>query len=142
MKLAGVALVLVGAVVGALLAGSFGKAPAAGGVYSQSEQTFGQGLSVGTARQFVISNAGVITSAVANTWASAQTFTADAVFSGGVGGIDITTSNSATSSAVFGCWTSYATSTATALKLQFTASTTAPTNGSGVIPVVSYGACS
>ena len=36
---------------------------------------------------------------------------------------------------------SYATSTATALKLQFTASTTAPTNGSGVIPVISYGAC-
>lgn len=71
----------------------------------------------------------------------APTFTADATFNGGDGGIVITTSNTATSSIEVGCWQSYATSTATALKLMFTASTTAPTNGSGVIPVVSYGTC-
>lgn len=48
--LKGVALVLVGAVVGLVLAGSFDtkevatKEVAAGGVYSQSEQSFGKGL--------------------------------------------------------------------------------------------------
>lgn len=40
-----------------------------------------------------------------------------------------------------GCIQEYATSTATSLKLTFIASTTAPTNGSGVIPVISYGTC-
>lgn len=57
------------------------------------------------------------------------------------GALVVTTSNTATSTATFGCWQSYATSTATALSLRFTASTTAPTNGSGVIPVISYGVC-
>lgn len=55
--------------------------------------------------------------------------------------LNITTSNTATSTAIFGCWQSYATSTATTLRLEFTASTTAPTNGSGIIPVISYGKC-
>lgn len=40
-----------------------------------------------------------------------------------------------------GCIQTYATSTATSLALTFAASTTAPTNGSGVITVVSYGTC-
>ena len=53
----------------------------------------------------------------------------------------VTTSNTATSTITVGCFQSYATSTATSLALRFTASTTAPTNGSGVIPVVSYGTC-
>lgn len=39
-----------------------------------------------------------------------------------------------------GCVQMYATSTATALKMNFVASTTAPTN-TGVISVVSYGTC-
>lgn len=43
--LKGIALVIVGAVVGVLLAGSFGtKEVSTGGVYSQSEQSFGKGL--------------------------------------------------------------------------------------------------
>ncbi len=63
---------------------------------------------------------------------------AAATFSGNV---TVTTSNTATSTITVGCFQSYATSTATALALRFTASTTAPTNGSGVIPVVSYGTC-
>ena len=56
--------------------------------------------------------------------------------------LTVTTANTATSSVYFGCWQSTATSTDTILSLQFTASTTAPTNGSGIIPVISYGACS
>ena len=50
------------------------------------------------------------------------TFTADAVFNGGVGGIVVTTTNTATSSIIVGCYQFYATSTATAQK--FMASTT------------------
>ena len=57
------------------------------------------------------------------------------------GNVTVTTSNTATSTITVGCFQSYATSTATSLALRFTASTTAPTNGSGVIPVISYGTC-
>jgi hypothetical protein len=67
------------------------------------------------------------------------TVTDDATIGGGL--LTVTTANSATSTIVVGCTQSYATSTATPLKLMFTASTTAPTNGSGVIPVISYGTC-
>lgn len=69
------------------------------------------------------------------------TFSSDVIFSGGDNAIVVTSSNTATSSIEVGCFQSYATSTATSLKLMFTASTTAPTNGSGVIPVISYGTC-
>jgi hypothetical protein len=69
------------------------------------------------------------------------TTTGDVVIGGGDDGLIVTSANTATSSIEVGCWQSYATSTATALKLMFTASTTAPTNGSGIIPVVSYGTC-
>jgi hypothetical protein len=88
-------------------------------------ESFLQGLAGGQRDQFSVSNVGVITSTAAATFK----------------GITNTTSNTATSTLVNGCYQSYATSTATALKLYFTASTTAPTNGSGVIPVVSYGTC-
>lgn len=65
--------------------------------------------------------------------------TGDATIFGG--NLTVTTSNTATSTIIVGCFQSYATSTATALKLMFTASSTAPTNGSGIIPVISYGTC-
>lgn len=84
---------------------------------------------------------GNLTVTGASAFTGAPTFTADATFNGGDGGIVVTTSNTATSSIEVGCWQSYATSTDTALKLMFVASSTAPTNGSGVIPVVSYGTC-
>ncbi len=57
------------------------------------------------------------------------------------GNANIVTSNTATSTLTVGCVQSYATSTVTAESLRFVASTTAPTNGSGLIPVVSYGTC-
>lgn len=84
---------------------------------------------------------GAVTNSSTLTQTGVATFAADAVFNGGDGGVVITSSNTATSSITVGCFESYATSTATTLKLMFTASTTAPTNGSGIIPVVSYGTC-
>lgn len=137
-----VGLVVVGAVVGVFLAVSFGASKVStGGVYSTSEQTFGQGASFGTARQTTVSNAGVITSSAANTFSGAQTFSADSVFGGGANAITLTTTNSATSSMVVGCTNSYATSTATAINYRVRASSTAPTNGSGLIVEAFYGTC-
>ncbi len=78
------------------------------------------GLFGGSAQQFLVDASGNVT--------TGKTLT-------------VTTSNTATSTVTVGCIQSYATSTATSLALRFTASTTAPTNGSGVIPVVSYGTC-
>lgn len=58
--------VVVGAVVGALVAVSFGGSNVSivptGGTYSQSEQSFGQGASFGTSRQTTISSTGAVKS--------------------------------------------------------------------------------
>jgi|TARA_Y100000310_G_scaffold339091_1_gene430669 hypothetical protein len=56
----------------------------------------------------------------ATTHTGAVTHTADATFSGGNSGITITTTNSATSSIEVGCIDTYATSTATAIRLSAT----------------------
>jgi len=56
--------------------------------------------------------------------------------------LTVSTSNTATSTVAFGCWETTATSTETVMRVEAVASTTAPTNGSGVILVASYGACS
>lgn len=85
----------------------------------------GNVLYAGKSQQFAVTDAGALT-------AGAATLN---------GNLTVTTSNTATSTITVGCFQSYATSTATSLALRFTASTTAPTNGSGVIPVVSYGTC-
>lgn len=52
------------------------------------------------------------------------------------GSFVVTTSNTATSTATFGCWQTYATSTATAVKL---AATTTATGGT--IPLFVFGTC-
>lgn len=74
-KLIGVVLVIVGLVVGALLASSFGAKKDVGGVYSLSEQSFGEGIAVGTTRQFVISRLGVITSSASQALSGAVALT-------------------------------------------------------------------
>lgn len=135
-------LVVVGAVVGALVAVPFSASRVAtGGVYSQSEQSFGEGAAFGTSRQTTISSAGVITSSAANTFSGAQTFSADQTFGGGDGAIVVTTSNTATSSITVGCINTYASSTATAMRLRFiaTATTIYPYTGLAVLP--QYGTC-
>lgn len=70
--LKGVGLVVVGAVVGFLVHASFGAAPL-GGVYSQSEQSFGEGLAVGTTRQLTISRLGALVSSAATSLTSTLT---------------------------------------------------------------------
>lgn len=79
-----------------------------GGVYNQVNKYFLDGITVGTTGQFTVSNAGALVS------------TGDGTISGGT--FNVTTSNSATSTIIGGCFQFYATSTATALRFQ--ASTT------------------
>jgi len=87
---------------------------------------------------------------VSNPWifantASGITFSGDATFSGRDGGIVVTTSNSATSSIEAGCFTSYATSTATAVRLVFGSGVYATTSTSGTNTIGlmgwQYGTC-
>jgi len=56
-----------------------------------------------------------------------------------LGGLSLTSNLYLTSPT--GCIQEYATSTATSLTVKLVASSTAPTNGSGVIPVVAFGTC-
>jgi len=117
---------IVGVIVG-LLIPTGSTTSNLGGVYHSVREYFNEGISVGKTNEFTVSNAGeVVTSG-------------DLTIGGGT--LTVSTSNTATSTIAVGCIQSYATSTATSLRLQFTASTTAPTNGSGVIPVISYGTC-
>lgn len=73
------------------------------------------------------------------------TLTGDAVLGGGNGALTLTTSNSATSTAIVGCIQTYATSTATAIRQVYsTIATTSPTTaGSNTIGLVGwqYGTC-
>lgn len=91
---------------------------------------------------------------VGNPWTFASTlnvtgvptFTADAVFNGGASGITVTTSNTATSSIIVGCVNTYATSTATAIKMfpgaiNTSASTTYTGGTVGGFVVWAYGNC-
>jgi hypothetical protein len=103
------ALGLVAAVALGAFAFGHGTAQRLGGgvnAYQAGIWQFGNGLYAGLTQQFAIDNTGTITS--------------DATVSGGT--LNITTSNSATSTIIGGCWQFYATSTATPLKYQ--ASTT------------------
>lgn len=94
--------------------------------------------------------AGAVTHSSTFTQTGASTFTADATFNGGVNGIVVTSTNAATSSLSVGCVNSYATSTATPIKLLLTLATQAGstvatstyagiTSNGGV--VWAYGAC-
>ena len=97
-----VALVIAGAVIGMLVSES---GIGFGGVYNQVTTDFADGITVdGTT---IISGSGALTAT-------------DGTFSGGT--LNVTTSNTATSTVVGGCFQFYATSTATAHKFQ--ASTT------------------
>lgn len=66
--------------------------------------------------------------------------TTDDVVIGG-GNLTVTTSNSATSTAEFGCLQMYATSTATAWKLQVVASSTQMAPGYNGLMLAKYGTC-
>lgn len=66
------------------------------------------------------------------------TVTDDATISGGA--LTVTTANAATSSITVGCVTSYASSSATTIKLLFTASSTGVAVGNGIV-TWAYGTC-
>ncbi len=78
--LKGIAVFIVGAVVGGLIAGSFSAKDAAGGVYNQVQKYFYDGINVGTTNQFVVSKLGVLTSSATAAWSAAQTFTSTVQF--------------------------------------------------------------
>lgn len=75
----------------------------------------------------------------------ASTLTGDVTLSGGNGALTLTTSNSATSTATVGCYQTYATSTATAVRITFgtnawATSTTQGSNANGLV-AWQYGSC-
>ena len=89
-------------------------------------ESFLEGVSAGQRDQFSVSRTGAVTTSGALTVSGASTFGAD---------ITVTSTNTATSSIAVGCIESYATSTATVMRLS--ATTTAPSTATWV-----YGACS
>lgn len=114
-----IGFVIAGVVVGMLLSSALTSRGVVGGTYSSVNKYFYDGINVGTNSQFTVGSTGAVTS------------TGDATIGGGT--LNVTTSNSATSTIVAGCWEFYATSTATALR--FLASTTPRAM------VYEYGAC-
>lgn len=144
-KLFGVALVIVGFAVGFLVAGSFG-AKVFGGVYSLSEKNFGQGITVGTGEEFSVSSAGVVTSSAANTWSGAQTLSSTLGVTGATtlsSTLGVTATTTLSSGLVLSknplCIDTYATSSATRVKL--TLSAVYATSTSPVGFVAAYGTC-
>lgn len=125
-----IGLVLGGIVIG-LIISSIGGSNALGGVYNNVKNYFAEGISVGSSSQFTVSSAGALTTSGTVTMSGATTLSGDPTISGGT--LNVTTSNTATSTIIGGCFQFYATSTATALN--FTASTTPG------IMYSSYGAC-
>lgn len=127
---------IAGVIVGLLLHASV---PAFGGVYNNVTNYFSDGISVGSASQFSVSNAGAVTTS------GAVTTTGDATVSGGT--LTVTTSNTATSTATAGCIQTYATSTATPIKLVMQATTTqgiagqVAANVANFVMLGQYGAC-
>jgi hypothetical protein len=116
-------LVVVGAVVGALVAVSFGASKeSTGGVYNAVNNYFSEGISVGKASQFAVSSTGALT-------------TSGALSTTG----DVTTSSDFVSTKAGLCFNFYATSTATLGKM--TASTTATIEGVDGVMMFSYGSC-
>lgn len=109
-----IGFVIAGVVVGMLLSSAL-TSRGVGGVYSNVQKNFSEGIAV--------------TGAITGT--GAATIGGDTTVGGGT--LNVTTSNSATSTLVVGCIEFYATSTATALR--FLASTTPRAM------VYEYGAC-
>lgn len=119
-----IGLVIAGVIVGLFLSATVFSAKL-GGVYNTVAQYFPQGLQAGTSNQLVVSSTGALTTS------GAIISTGDTTISGGT--LNVTTSNTATSTIIGGCFQFYATSTATAHKFQ--ASTTPGTMFS------TYGSC-
>lgn len=118
LKFAGVAI--AGVVVGLLLPAS---SDFLGGRYSQVDNHFSGGLYAGVSDQFAIDSDGDITTAL--------DVDGDSTVAGGT--LTVATSNTATSTATFGCWQTYATSTASPIKYQAT------TTAHAIAPV--FGTC-
>ena len=131
-----VGLVIAGAVIGLLVSASSGGT--FGGVYSNVTKDFSDGITVdGTV---VIDGSGNVDAPITS---SSGTFSGDVSVSGGT--VTLTTANSATSTAIIGCIQSYATSTATAIRMEFSTTTALATYSGGPVPtgVVAwrYGTC-
>ena len=107
---------LIGGLLVGLLINSAPKEVDFSGVYSLSNQSFTQGIKVGTTDQFTVSSAGAVT-------------TSD----------DITTASDFVSTKAGLCFNFYATSTATLGKM--TESTTATIEGVDGVMMFGYGSC-
>lgn len=129
--LQGLGFVIAGIVVG--LSFSAFNSGFFGGVYNQVNNTFREGIKVGTSDQYSIDSSGVLT--------STGNATVGATAGGGI--LTIPTANTATSSIKVGCVQMNATSTATIIHLEFnTTSSTSTINGAAAGLVAwRYGAC-
>lgn len=126
--LKGFGLVGAGIVVGLLFTLSTGLIKKddsnVGGIYNQVKQYFYGGIEVGTTGQFAVSAAGAVTSA------------GDLTVSGGT--LSVPTTANATSTIIGGCIQTYATSSATSIKLVM--NTVASSTGNGFV-LWQYGTC-
>ena len=107
-------------------------------ITSQTGNFLVNGYATTTALNGNIATAGTLTVT------GASTLTGDVTMSGGNGALTITTSNSATSTLVVGCIQTYATSTETAVNMQFHASSTLANSTNGAtagLVVWKYGSC-
>ncbi len=129
-----IGLVILGLVIGGC-ASLLMSGQSFGGVYNQVNATFREGIKVGTSDQFAIDQDGDVTTGF--------DVDGDTTVSGGT--LTLTHSNTATSSAIIGCVQSYATSTATPVRMEFSTTTALATFSGGIIPngVVAwrYGTC-
>jgi hypothetical protein len=125
--LIGVVVALI-AVTAAFLGGLAGRGSLIGASINHYEAgvwQFGNGLYAGLSQQFSLDNTGTITS--------------DETVSGGT--LTLTTSNTATSTAIIGCVQQYATSTATPWKFVIVASSTQMAPGHQGLVYADYGSC-
>ena len=124
-----------------------------------NKKSAGQILSVGLTVVLGVFGVAVITGAVTTistnistdgtlTVTDTSTLTGDVTMGGGNGALTLTTTNAATSTAVVGCYQTYATSTATAIHLTFgTAENSTTTSQTGTASANTgvvfwrYGAC-
>lgn len=137
----GVGLVIAGVIVGLLLSSVISSGGNFGGIYSNVQKDFSEGVSVdGTV---VINGSGKLVAPITST---TGTFSSTLAVTGATtlgGDIVVTTSNTATSTLTVGCIQMYATSTETALRLEFnTTNSTSTINGdsSGLV-AWTYGSC-
>lgn len=128
----GIALVIAGVVIGLLVSALWGNS-SFGGVYNNVTNDFSEGITVdGTT---VISGSRAITGV-------AGTFSGDVSVSGGT--LSVPTAASATSTAIVGCVQTYATSSATAIKLIFNTSASTTVLSSDTVRgtvLWAYGTC-